>query len=540
MQSIYRFREAEVGLFLRTRREGLGTVALEPLELTSNFRSQAGVVDWVNRAFAGVFPAREDPSRGAVRYSPAAAVKPASADPAVQLHLLEERDDDAEARQVAELARTALSASADATAAILVRSRSHLSAILPALRSAGLRYQSQDIDPLSRRPVARDLVALTKALLHPADDLSWLAVLRAPWSGLTLADLHALCAGRGIRTSPECLSDPALLERLSPDGRERAGRTGAVLADAAFRRGRVGLRRLVEGCWLALGGPAVLDATGEEDAGMVFTLLESLEAGGDLPVLDAFDDALAALFAAPDAGADGRLQIMTIHKAKGLEFNTVILPGLGRRSRSAEAPLLRWLEHDECGLLLAPIAPRDGGSRDPIYDAIGRLEKEQGDFELGRLLYVAATRARRQLHLLGHAGRDREGLVIMVTLGTGIGTALFINGHLVPNTELGHLTLQGRDAETWAAESVREKKNLSWKKWARRVDAYLRLLDGFFWPDLFIIGGGVSRKWQKFLPRLTLAAPVVPAKLRNEAGIIGAALAYHHERRRARQRRSLG
>lgn len=138
------------------------------------------------------------------------------------------------------------------------------------------------------------------------------------------------------------------------------------------------------------------------------------------------------------------------------------------------------------------------------------------------------------------AGRNREGLVIMVTLGTGIGTALFINGHLVPNTELGHLTLRGRDAETWAAESVREKKDLGWKKWARRVDAYLRLLQGYFWPDAFIIGGGVSRKWRKFLPQLKLITPIVPAKLRNEAGIIGAALAYDHERRRARQKRSLG
>jgi polyphosphate glucokinase len=138
------------------------------------------------------------------------------------------------------------------------------------------------------------------------------------------------------------------------------------------------------------------------------------------------------------------------------------------------------------------------------------------------------------------AGRNREGLVIMVTLGTGIGTALFVNGHLVPNTELGHLTLRGRDAETWAAESVREKKDLGWKKWARRLDAYLRLLQSYFWPDLFIIGGGVSNKWRKFLPRLTLATPVVPARLRNEAGIIGAALAYDHERRRARQKRSLG
>jgi polyphosphate glucokinase len=138
------------------------------------------------------------------------------------------------------------------------------------------------------------------------------------------------------------------------------------------------------------------------------------------------------------------------------------------------------------------------------------------------------------------AGRNREGLVVMVTLGTGIGTALFINGHLVPNTELGHLTLRGRDAETWAAESVREKKDLGWKEWARRVDAYLRLLQSYFWPDLFIIGGGVSKKWRKCRPRLTVATPVVPAQLRNDAGMVGAALAYDHERRRARQKRSLG
>jgi polyphosphate glucokinase len=138
------------------------------------------------------------------------------------------------------------------------------------------------------------------------------------------------------------------------------------------------------------------------------------------------------------------------------------------------------------------------------------------------------------------AGRRRSGLVIMVTLGTGIGTAVFTDGHLVPNTELGHLVLRGRDAETWASESVRENKSLGWKKWSRRVDAYLHLLQRYFWPDLIIVGGGVSKKWRKFLPRVTLPTPVVPAKLRNDAGIIGAALAWEHERLHARQKRALG
>jgi polyphosphate glucokinase len=127
----------------------------------------------------------------------------------------------------------------------------------------------------------------------------------------------------------------------------------------------------------------------------------------------------------------------------------------------------------------------------------------------------------------------------MVTLGTGIGTALFINGHLVPNTELGHMELDCKEAEKQAAESVRVDKDLTWKKWAKRVDAYLLALHRYFWPDLFIVGGGVSKKHGKFIPRLTVPTRVVPARLRNDAGIIGAALAFQHERERGRAGRKL-
>lgn len=138
------------------------------------------------------------------------------------------------------------------------------------------------------------------------------------------------------------------------------------------------------------------------------------------------------------------------------------------------------------------------------------------------------------------AGRRRSGVVAVVTLGTGIGSALFVDGHLLPNSELGHLTIRGHDAESWASASVRESKGLGWAKWARRVDAYLHLLNSYIWPDLIIIGGGVSRKASRFLPLLTLPTPIVPARLLNDAGIIGAALAYEHERKRRGQRRSLG
>jgi polyphosphate glucokinase len=123
------------------------------------------------------------------------------------------------------------------------------------------------------------------------------------------------------------------------------------------------------------------------------------------------------------------------------------------------------------------------------------------------------------------AGIKRGGLVIIVTLGTGIGSALFMDGRLVPNTELGHIEIDNIEAERWASEIVREKEDLSWKKWAKRIDTYLKRMQVYFWPELFIVGGGVSKKHEKFLPLLSIDCEVVPAKLRNEAGIIGAAMA---------------
>ena len=124
------------------------------------------------------------------------------------------------------------------------------------------------------------------------------------------------------------------------------------------------------------------------------------------------------------------------------------------------------------------------------------------------------------------AAPGRDGVVIMVTLGTGIGSAVFHDGVLLPNTELGHLQMRGVDAEDIAAESVREGEELSWKKWSKRLDEYLQMLEGLFSPDLFVIGGGVSKKSGKFIPRLELETEVVPAELLNEAGIVGAALAH--------------
>ncbi len=432
MQSIYRFREAEVGLFQRCLRDRrLGSVALTPLRLSVNFRSQEGIVDWVNAVFPKVLPETEDIAAGAVPYTASIAFHPAEAGQAVTVHPLfstpapslplgkgegegggEERgrlgrgsseDWETEARQVVALVESARCE--QGRVAILVRNRYHLSAIAPCLRQAGLRFRAIEIEPLGSLPVVQDLLTLTRALVHPADRVAWLALLRAPWCGLSLSDLYALAGDDHLSAIWDLMQQEARLARLSRDGQQRLARLRALVEVSLALRRRQPLRRLVEGTWIALGGPACLEDEGDaQNARAYFELLEKFDEGGDLADLEGLEEEANALYAAPDPGADGALEIMTMHKAKGLEFDTVIVPGLGRGGARDKPRLLLWMErpqsHSSMDLLLAPIK-ETGTERDPTYDFIKALEIERARCEEGRLLYVAATRAKRHLHLLG-------------------------------------------------------------------------------------------------------------------------------------------
>ena len=405
MQSIYRFREAEVGLFLRARATGIAGVALEPVALSANFRSQAGIVDWVNSTFSRIMPAREDVGTGSVPYTASSATREALPGAAVTVHPFFNDDRAAEAAKVVELVAQAQREVPDGTVAILVRNRGHLRDIVPRLQDARLRFRAIDIEPLGHRPVVQDLLALTRALSHPADSLAWLAALRAPWCGLTLADLDCLAGGGMERTVWELMNDAARVAALSADGRARLERVRLVLEAALGDRCRGPLRARVAGAWFALSGPACVESvTDLEDAEIYFDHLEAHEEAGEVADPAAFEEGLADLYALPDLQAGEQLQIMTIHKAKGLEFDTVIVPGLGRLQRADETRLLAWLEQPRddgtTDLLLAPIR-ETGAADDPISGWLRKLEAEKERLESGRLLYVAATRAKRRLHLLG-------------------------------------------------------------------------------------------------------------------------------------------
>jgi ATP-dependent exoDNAse (exonuclease V) beta subunit len=331
------------------------------------------------------------------------AVKDAGAAPAVAVHPFLEAGDAAEAARVVEIARATQQQEPGARLAVLVRARTHLPSILSALRRAGLRYRAVEIDQLGDVAITQDLLALTRALLHPADRVAWLAVLRAPWCGLTLADLHALAAGERYAAVWDLMRERAA--RLSPDGQRRLGRVTAAVSAALDRRGER-LRPRVEGCWIALGGPACATRPGEfENALAFFDLLEALDEEGE-PDPDELAVKLDRLFAAADPEAGDAIEVMSIHKAKGLEFDVVVLPGLGRKVQPDGPRLLAWLErpaaHGAADLLLAPVKPA-GVKAEALYDYVKRIEQEKGAHEAARMLYVAATRAKKRLHLLGRA-----------------------------------------------------------------------------------------------------------------------------------------
>lgn len=408
MQSIYRFREAEVQLFVEAQRHGVvAGLPVATLTLRQNFRSQANLVAWVNDTFSPVLGEVSDPARGAVAFSRAVATRPAM--PAVEATLDLCATDAEEAQRVVErVGESRKAGSSDI--AILVRARGHLTRLLPALRAAGLTFAAIDLDTLSQRQAMLDLKALTYALVQPADRASWLAVLRAPWCGLALPDLFAVVESLGTnRDEPILLALRKDRESafLSIEGAARLERLRATLLPALAARGATSLAARVRGAWLALGGPECLDDPLDvETAERFFEVLAAHEHSGDLPDREPFEQTLQSLHAAPAGAASAPLRVMTMHKAKGLEFDTVILAGLARRGPPASSPLLRWRAREH-GLLIGP-ARAAGGEIDPIHAYLRDLDREEEDAELGRVLYVACTRARSRLHLVASPGVDGQ------------------------------------------------------------------------------------------------------------------------------------
>lgn len=419
MQSIYAFREADVTLFLQAAEQGIGGVPLGSLRLERNFRSSRVIVDWVNASFATLLPGRDDFERGAVRYSPAEYVHESRNGDGVHLHALVDADERAMGEEVARIAADALAgapAGRRPSIAVLVRARNSLPAIIAALRAAGVDYRGVELESLADRAAIRDLVSLARCMLHAGDRGAWLAVLRAPWCGLTLADLHRLAGDDPDATIPFLAGDPARLARLSPDGAARLGRLREALQPAIASRGRRSLGGWLRSAWLAIGGPATVDDVSDlTNAELFFGALDQLESeSGAWPEVSDLEATAEHIRASPVGLEDAPVQIMTIHKAKGLEFDVVVVPDLQRMAPSGNRRLLYWTTlatgPGQRGVILG--SRSESGEVEGVADQLEawmrRLEAERAELELGRVAYVAVTRARRVLHLVGSARTRQE------------------------------------------------------------------------------------------------------------------------------------
>ncbi|MGA7340422.1 MAG: 3'-5' exonuclease, partial [Terracidiphilus sp.] len=458
MQSIYFFRDADAELFPRVAIAGLEIPNDLPLnfdfvKLFANFRTARPLVKQLNDAFTKVFeendgsgvtfsnaePARDERSRHELSIAGAQSAplelhvefipqtKPGnsrSPDAALEKKRIAAERKAGQEKQTAELVdviRAHLAKSEQTCApgakyrtAVLGRTRSTLVRVAEALRAASIPFCAVELESLKQRPEVLDALALARALLNPQDRVAWLGVLRAPWCGLSLEDLHKLASADDAellnKPVPDLLADRRQL--LSEEGRagvERVLRAvesvpGLRLAQPASTPGT-----WLEQVWLRLGGGQCVDAAGRANVDLLWRALDGLPEGEQDLLGPALDAALEKLTALPDpnANSDCGVQLMTIHKSKGLEFEVVIVPDLQARAAHTRGKLLSWLERglpepDDSGepteFLVAPLQSR-GADRGKAKEWVDRVYRERETQEMRRLLYVAATRAREELHL---------------------------------------------------------------------------------------------------------------------------------------------
>ncbi len=440
MQSIYGFRQAEVELFNVVSKHGLTTgterLPVKTLQLSTNFRSNAGVVKPLNAMFEQVFPYGAKSEAASVKFLPGSSGNLAEPKGAYQIHpsfikKIKARDGTQphaalsapqqserwEADEVVDVIRHTLSRikeaarrNEDFTVAVLARAKNHLTPIAARLRAENIPFRAVELEKLGARQEILDLQSLTRAMLHPMDRIAWLALLRAPWCGLCLRDLHLLC-GTDDKRTPRTPVSQQIDERLSlldQDSQERVGRMLSIVRAAVRGRYRQSsFSSWIERTWQSLGGSACVDEAGYQNAEAYFRMLEPVTLDGIAISDTGMATQLDQLFAAPNPSVSERcgVQLMTMHKAKGLGFNVVLLPSLHRTTGRDGSALVLYLERmieTATELLASPIG-NTGEDSSPLQRWVRRQKTNRETEERKRLLYVACTRAKDELHLFATA-----------------------------------------------------------------------------------------------------------------------------------------
>lgn len=402
-QSIYQFRQADVRLFNQLwESKRLGNIPLQTIKLTENFRSDPALVEWVNETMEIITPKSVDHYVGSVTFSPSIPFKTDESGH-VSVHPLVGGNDNDEADEVVSIIQSTLTTYPENKIVVLVRARTHLQWIINALQANKIPYSATKIDPLADRPQVKDALALIKALWHPMDRLSWVGLLRSAVVGMTWQDILSICdaAGQGsVLSGLYAVLDSRL---LSEDGICRAHRLVSAIRTHSISgelSGDEDLPNHVRSAWYSLGGAMITTPTAYKDVMTLFDRLDAHCENGLIMDMANFAESINRLYATAEPG---EVELMTIHNAKGLEFDTVILPGLHKSTRGGDTELLEFKAMPE-GFLAAP-NPGYWAEVDTaearLYRSIRELKAATVRHEQKRLLYVALTRAKRTLHLLG-------------------------------------------------------------------------------------------------------------------------------------------
>ena len=402
MQSIYRFREADVSLFLRAKNHGMADIKLTSLTLTQNFRSEQPIIKWINHFFSQLFPINSDANTGAIHYNTAHSNK-LNTGGDVNLHPLCNNNAEQQATYIINLIQNYQAKNSRANIAILVRSRRHLYHIMQQCQYHDINVEAIDIKPLNNCVEIIDLFTLTSALLHRHDNVAWMALLRSPYCGLLLKDIYYIVNHNSAWSIWKNLIKFQDIHELSDDARARLPFIVNTLHHIFAIRGSMPTHRLVQLAWQQLNVASNYSEEQIQNCSVFFDCLMSMQTNNEPIVAEAIHERLATLFHKPSKQQSISVKLLTIHKSKGLEFDHVILPELNRKTQADSPELLLWSERintdGRAEFLMAPIK-HSAEKSEPIYQYIAAAHKQKNLHETQRLFYVAATRAIKSLDLV--------------------------------------------------------------------------------------------------------------------------------------------
>ena len=401
MQSIYKFRESQVGIFINVVQNGIGSLKIKSLTLNANFRSNKSIVEKNNEVFSKMFPQNNDLLKGAIQYSDSISFSKLEQNEAVSFYPFGQNSDLEEAEEVYRIINQSLEEDSKKEIAVLVRSRSHLKEISSILQKNDINFESFKTETLRSNLFTRDLLSLTRALLSIGDKLAWLSVLRSPWCGLRLSDLLVFSQSSDQTIFTQLMNLDSI-QGVSPDGIKRGRHIFLATRDAIFSEGRFSYVDRFSYVLSQLFNDDELNNTERTIKTQFLELLSHCEMNQSLNIR-AIESMLQDMYA---PSHESNVKLMTVHQSKGLEFDTVIIPGLGKKGRSDNLPIMQIQEFPEDKVLLSPIKSSYESQENETYLYLQYLKKQQSHFELMRLLYVAMSRAKNKVYLLGSISKS--------------------------------------------------------------------------------------------------------------------------------------